>query len=39
MAGEDPKGDRVVVLTGRSKGRRGEVLKCCRRMIARWCRA
>jgi large subunit ribosomal protein L24 len=39
MAAKIKKGDKVVVLTGRDKGRTGEVIEVRRRKTARWCAA
>ena len=39
MAAKIKKGDKVVVLTGRDKGRTGEVIEVLRPRAARWCAA
>ena len=39
MAAKVKKGDRVVVLTGRDKGKQGEVLKVLPTRTGSWCRA
>src|SRR5262249_42260883 len=39
MAAKIRKGDKVIVLTGRDKGRSGEVSRCAPRRAAPWCAA
>ena len=39
MAARIRKGDRVKVISGEDKGKRGDVTRSCPRRTAPWCRA
>ena len=39
MAAKLKKGDNVVVLAGKDKGKKGEISRCCRRRTRRSCPA